>query len=87
MLVWCTYSHVCVFFLQETKVEFVNNLADSGGSAIFANDLNRCKWLGNAEAELSETTFIFNPKNENDSPFNLTYVYLILYMRHDVWVG
>ncbi|XP_065897690.1 uncharacterized protein [Dysidea avara] len=54
----------------ETKVEFVNNHADSGGSAIFTNDLDRCKWLGNAES--NATTFIFNPINETGSPFNLT---------------
>ncbi|XP_065897695.1 uncharacterized protein [Dysidea avara] len=54
----------------ETRVEFINNRADSGGSAVFATDLGRCDWLGDVESD--STTFIFNPKNTTNSPFNLT---------------
>ena len=53
-------------------MEFINNRADSGGSAVFATDLGRCDWLGDVESD--STTFIFNPKNTTNSPFNLTYV-------------
>ena len=65
--------HTCItHVLQETKIEFINNFADSGGSAIFATDLGRCDWLGDVESDPS--LFIFNPRNTTNSPFTLMYV-------------
>ena len=66
--------------VQKTTIEFVNNHADSGGSAIFANDLGRCQWLN--IPDLARDTYIFNPPEGTNTPFNLTYVMANKYLLH-----
>ena len=58
-----------LLLLQNTTIEFIDNVADSGGSAIFTNDLNRCQWLNVSNG--SRNTYIFNPPEGTISPFNL----------------
>jgi len=65
---------ICLLYLwvQDTKIEFVDNVANGGGSAIFTNDLHRCQWLNMANT--TPDNFIFNPPKGAISPFDLTYV-------------
>ena len=58
--------------MQKTKIEFVNNSAESGGSAIFTNDLGRCQWLN--LTNMSSNAYIFNPPDNVTVPFDMTYV-------------
>ena len=58
--------------MQKTKIKFVNNSAESGGSAIFTNDLGRCQWLN--LSNVSSNTYIFNPPQGVPTPFDMTYV-------------
>lgn len=62
--------------MQNTTIEFVNNVADSGGSAIFTNDLGRCQWLNVSNG--SHDTYIFNPPAGTRTPFNLMYVIMLI---------
>ena len=47
---------------------FINNTAGLAGAAIYANDLSRCKWLGNLTGDY--TIFEIEP-DERGSPFVL----------------
>lgn len=39
------------------------------GAAIYANDMSRCKWLGDYTDDNNSTEFIFNPPSDYQSPF------------------
>lgn len=47
---------------------FVNNTAMLAGAGIYANDMSRCKWLG----EITESYTIFQIPSELGGPFRFT---------------
>ena len=54
--------------VQKSRIVFVNNTAMLAGAGIYANDMSRCKWLG----DLIENYTIFEIPSKMKGPFQFT---------------
>lgn len=60
----CTFFHFSTF-MQESRMVFKNNTAMLAGAGIYANDMSRCKWLGN----ITQSYTIFQIPLDMGGPF------------------
>ena len=64
--------------MQNVNITFSNNQADLSGAAIYATDIQLCRWIGNDYVAIdSENTTIFGRLPDeiaSQSPFHYKYV-------------